>query len=102
MQIELFTKPKLQRKIKTYPNSDWIKVTPDFKIGLNFCNHYWYNTLHKIFVALPMEDMFYKIIGKKGYKVSNSFALSLLNGEIKMGDNPFTIIKTFKYLLKIK
>ena len=96
MQIEMFTLPKIHREIKEYKNTDWIKVSPSFKLPINFCNHYWYNTVHKIMLAIPMEDMFQIMIGQKGYAVSDKFAVDILNGKIQRGDNPFTIIKKFR------
>ena len=83
-----------KRTIKTYKNSDWLYVTPnrktkiphDWKRGLT--TSYWYNQKTKQWLTLPMEEMFYTMIGKKGKLYSESFFANK-SGYI----SPFTKLK---------
>tara|TARA_R100001443_G_scaffold33680_1_gene47539 strand:- start:330 stop:584 length:255 start_codon:yes stop_codon:yes gene_type:complete len=82
----------MNRQIEKYSKSDWLKVTlgkSNINYGIMFCNHYWYNPVHRIVLTIPMEEMFYLMIGKRGHKASNKFAENCLNVE----PNGFTRIR---------
>ena len=68
-----------KRKIKTYKKSDWLLITPikkrkiphDWRQGLT--TSYWYNEKSNQWLTVPMEQMFYIMIGRKGKLYSTSY-----------------------------